>query len=308
MRNSAKPKTISSSIVLCALLVAWGFFAMPAFAEDATSTPPDGAQIIAATTTEGETAPQADASAVNASTTDSQTATATEGDLSSAPAPAATSTESSALLAEPVTASESVSPPPVQESAPGSQPAPAPVSSSAAVEPPPSSEPPPSEPPAPAVEPVVPVARDGHAFDPATAPSKVRLKILNADGSVPMIPVFVTFVGVGGRTYGGPIDREGGIATIMPTGRYYTDILVLDTKSGPPSDPPSFFLEANEERDFGALVLTDKSSFTDSALEAEVSSVLESKGGFAKIFSLIVKLLLAILKELRGLRSELLGR
>lgn len=94
----------------------------------------------------------------------------------------------------------------------------------------------------------------------------------------------------------------------MPTGRYYADFLVIDTKLGPPSDPPSFFLEANEERDFGVLVLTEQSSFTDTALEAEVSATLEGKGGFAKIFALIVKLLLAILREIRGLRSELVGR
>lgn len=148
----------------------------------------------------------------------------------------------------------------------------------------------------------------GKAFDPTTAPSKVRLKILDPSGNAPTIPVFVTFVGVGGRTYGGPIDREGALETIMPTGRYYTDFLVIDTKLGPPADPPSFFLEANEERDFGVLVLTDKSSFADTALESEIASTLEGKGGLAKIFSLIVKLLLAILKEIRGLRSELVGR
>lgn len=174
---------------------------------------------------------------------------------------------------------------------------------------PPAPEPQPTPPPPPPVEPVVPlVSTDGHAFDAATAPSRVKLKVLNPDGSVPTIPVFITFVGVGGRTYGGPLDREGAIETIMPTGRYYADVLVLDTKFGPPSDPPSFFLEANEERDFGALTLTDKSSFADEALEREFATALEGKSGFAKIFSLIVKLLLAILKELRGLRSELLGR
>jgi hypothetical protein len=167
----------------------------------------------------------------------------------------------------------------------------------------------------PGVTPVVPFeSKDGKAFDPATAPSKVRLKILNPDGSVPAVPVFVSFVGVGGRTYGGPIDREGAIETVMPTGRYYTDILVIDTKFGPPANPPSFFLEANEERDFGVLLLSDKSSFTDSNLEREVAASFDGHGGgglikgLARSFALIIKLLLQILQEIRSLRSELLSR
>lgn len=137
------------------------------------------------------------------------------------------------------------------------------------------------------------------------------MKILDPNGNVPTVPVFVTFVGVGGRTYGGSIDKEGNLETVMPTGRYYTDFLVIDTKFGPPDNPPSFFLEANEDRDFGTFILTAKSSFTDASLEKEVSDTIgpdKSQGGFAKIFSLIIKLLLAILKEIRGLRSDILQR
>lgn len=103
----------------------------------------------------------------------------------------------------------------------------------------------------------------------------------------------------------------------MPSGRFYADFLVVDTKFGPPSNPPAFFLNANEERDFGVLVLSQNSQFTDTSLEKEVSSTLEeantsggsgSVKGFSKIFSLIVKLLLNILQEIRSLRSELLTR
>jgi hypothetical protein len=94
----------------------------------------------------------------------------------------------------------------------------------------------------------------------------------------------------------------------MPSGRYYTDFLVVDTHYGPPTNPPAFFIEANEERDLGIVSLSDKSAFTDTALEAEVGQTLKQESGMAKIFSLIVKLLLAILKEVRGLRSDMLVR
>lgn len=226
--------------------------------------------------------------------------------------PAASGDTAGTATSTPATFDYATSTPTIFNTAVSSTP---PVSESIPLPPPPPVTEPPSSPPAqetiapPAVQPIVPfISANGSGFDPATAPSKVRLKILNPDGSVPIVPVFVTLVGVGGRTYGGPIDREGNLETIMPTGRYYTDILVIDTKAGPPANPPSFFLEANEERDFGVLVLTDKSSFTDSALEREVAATLDGNGGLAKMVSLIVKLLLAILKELSSMRSELLGR
>ena len=154
----------------------------------------------------------------------------------------------------------------------------------------------------------VPVYLPARAFDVATAPGKVHLSVLMPDGTAPTVSVFTSFVGVGGKTFGGPLDKEGAITVTMPQGRYYAEFLVIDTRYGPPNDPPSFFLDANEEQTFGPLLLSGTSSFTDSALEAEVAETLkDEKSGFAKIFSLIIKLLLAILQEIRGLRSDLIS-
>jgi hypothetical protein len=156
---------------------------------------------------------------------------------------------------------------------------------------------------------VVPfIPTNGKGFDPAVAPSVVKLKVIDPKGTIPTSSVFVSFIGVGGRSYGGPLDNEGAIKAVMPSGRYYTDFLVVDTHYGPPTNPPAFFIEANEERDLGIVSLSDKSAFTDTALEAEVGQTLKQESGMAKIFSLIVKLLLAILKEVRGLRSDMLVR
>lgn len=266
---------VSVLIVASALAGARG-----ARAQEATSTPPINEEPLAAATT---TAPISEPPAESQPAATSSPATEPAPPSEQPPAP--------------------VEPPPV---APAPEPVPAPADP--ATESAPLPEPPPSaQPPAPAIVPVVPFQpNDGHAFDAATAPSKAKLKILTSSGSVPTIPVFVTFVGVGGKTYGGPINREGTIETVMPTGRYYADVLVIDTKFGPPTNPPSFFLEANEERDLGILMLTETSSFTDTALEQEVATTLDGERGFAKVFSLIIKLLLALLKELRGLRSDLL--
>jgi len=267
---------VSLLIVALALVGARGVRA-----QEATSTPPINEEPLAAATT---TTPISEPPS-----TGDQTATTTP--------PAAEPTPPSE---QPPSSTE----PPLVAPTPDPVPAPtAPATESA-----PLPEPSPSaQPSAPAIVPVVPFQPNGdRAFDAATAPSKAKLKILTSSGSAPTIPVFVTFVGVGGKTYGGPVDKEGSLETIMPTGRYYTDILVIDTKLGPPTNPPSFFLEANEERDFGILTLTETSSFTDTALEQEVATALDGERGFAKVFSLIIKLLLALLKELRGLRSDLL--
>ncbi|GEM_PF-6943012 len=205
--------------------------------------------------------------------------------------------------------------PPASESLPlpPQEPAPAPFPTPALLPPPPP-EPAPTFPvlalpPLPEILPVVPFTSvNGRGFDPATAPSIVRIKVLNPNGSTPTSAVFVSFIGVGGRSYGGPLDREGNIKAVMPSGRYYADFLVVDTHYGPPPNAPAFFLEANEERDLGVIQLSNVSSFTDTALEAEVAQTLEGERGMAKIFSLIVKLLLAILKEVRGIRVDMLDR
>lgn len=247
-------------------------------------------------------------------------ATSTEAVVSAPTITSETAATSTAEIVSTPVEEPVVSTPP-SEPAPASEPPP-PQLDPIPSEPAPAPEPPPAETPSfeplpqpiipPGEIPVVPYTRtDGKAFDSAIAPSKVRLKILDNAGNAPTIPVFVSFVGVGGRNYGGPVDREGAIEVILPTGRYYADVLVIATNLGPPQNLPAFFLEANEERDFGVFTLTDKSSFADPVLENEIASTLDSgsgKGGFAKIFALIIKLLLAILREIRGLRSELLVR
>lgn len=264
------------------------FMGSVAYAEDATSTPLEAVPPSAIT----------DTSSVLATT-----ATSSDND--------ATLPMSDTVASSTLPAPDSVSPPspllePVPIPVPPPPPAPAPDPLLA-----PSPEPVPPPPPSSPPEAVVPFqSQGGKGFDAAIAPSKVHIKITDSAGGAPIIPVFVTFVGVGGKTYGGPVNREGVLETVMPTGRYYTDILVIDRKIGPPRDPPSFFLEANEDRDLGVLTLSDQSAFTDTNLEREVADTLEADGtrGFAKFFALIIKLLLSILQEIRGLRSEMLSR
>lgn len=266
-------------------------FASPAAAEEVQA--PDSSQAAPIDAAEDATEQTVPESAPAAETPDE-----TPAPEPSDPSPSATSTPSQtpepAPAIEPSPQPESEAP--VLNQAPLSEEAPQP----AAPQPPPLP---------PGVAPVVPFeSRDGRAFDPVVAPSKIRLKILDPGGNVPLSPVFVSFIGVAGRTYGGQVNREGIIEAVAPTGRYYTDVLIIDTKLGPPNDPPSFFLEANEDRDLGTVFLTDQSSFQDQALQSEVAGALEQKSGLAKIFSLIVKLLLAILQEIRSLRSELAAR
>lgn len=280
------------------ILAAVGFH-FSALAQEVTSTPESVPEIVSTSTPEIISLPME------------------EPVVSTPPSEPAPVEEPPAPAPEPAPTLEPVPEPPpsAPEPAPESAPAP-PVVSEVELEPPPaetpSFEPPPQPIIPPGETPVVPYTRtDGKAFDPFIAPSKVRLKILDNAGNAPTVPVFVSFIGVGGRNYGGPIDREGAIEVILPTGRYYADVLVIAANLGPPQNLPAFFLEANEERDFGVFTLTDKSSFADPVLENEIASTLDSgsgKGGFAKIFALIVKLLLAILREIRGLRSELLVR
>jgi hypothetical protein len=151
------------------------------------------------------------------------------------------------------------------------------------------------------------------SFDPATAPSKVTIRVLMPDGTPPPFPVFVTFVGVGNKNFGGKINADGELKVIMPTGRYYTNLLVINTEYVQGEDGPSFFLEANEERDFGAIRLISKSEMTsqkleDKALEENILAEAESAKGIGKILVLIVKLLMKILEEIRAIASLLANR
>jgi len=131
------------------------------------------------------------------------------------------------------------------------------------------------------------------------------------DGSPPPFPVFVTFVGVGNKNFGGKIDVNGEITVIMPTGRYYTELMVFNTEYVQGEDGPSFFLEANEERDFGAIRLISKSEQTsqileDKTLEENILAEAESAKGIGKILVLIVKLLMKILEGVRAISAHLM--
>jgi len=188
-------------------------------------------------------------------------------------------------------------PAPAAPAAESSQPAPSPVEG-----PTPTPSPPPA-PPAPAVP----------SFDPATAPSKVTIRVLIPDGTPPSFPVFVTFVGVGNKNFGGKINANGELTVVMPSGRYYTELMVVNTEYVQGEDGPSFFLEANEERDFGAIRLISKTEQTprrleDKTLEENILAEAGSAKGIGKILVLIVKLLMKILEEVRNITSILMNR
>ena len=136
-------------------------------------------------------------------------------------------------------------------------------------------------------------------FDPATAPSKVTIRVLMPDGTPSPFPVFVTFVGVGNKNFGGKINANGELSVTMPQGRYYTELMVISTEYIQGEDGPSFFLEANEERDLGAIRLLPKSeqdkrgqSLEDKTLEDNILAEVGEAKGLGKILFLIVKLLM----------------
>ncbi|MBI4114219.1 MAG: hypothetical protein HY445_00055, partial [Candidatus Niyogibacteria bacterium] len=169
----------------------------------------------------------------------------------------------------------------------------------------------PPSPPQPQVQPVVPfISEGGRAFDPATAPSIVKIHVVIPDGNPPSFPVYVTFVGVGRKNFGGKIDANGDLSVIMPTGRYYTELTVISTEYVQGEDGPSFFLEANEERDVGVIKVIPKSeqtsqSLEDATLEANILKEAESAKGVGKILLLIVKLLIKILEEIRSISARI---
>lgn len=130
------------------------------------------------------------------------------------------------------------------------------------------------------------------------------------DGSASPFPVFVTFVGVGNKNFGGKINANGELTVTMPSGRYYTELLVISTEYVQGEDGPSFFLEANEERDFGAIRLMPKAAQTsqkleDSSLEANILKEAENAKGIGKILVLIVKLLMQILEEVKAIAQKM---
>ena len=163
-------------------------------------------------------------------------------------------------------------------------------------------------------EPEEPVSEEP-AFDSAIAPSKVTISVLMPNGTPPSFPVFVTFVGVGKKNFGGKIDANGQITVTMPQGRYYTELMVVNTQYIQGEDGPSFFLESDEERNLGVIKLIPKSeqnnvgqSLSDKTLESNLDNELGTGNkGLASVLSMIVKLLMQILEELRSLTSYIMS-
>ncbi len=128
-------------------------------------------------------------------------------------------------------------------------------------------------------------------------------------GAPPSFPVFVTFVGVGRKNFGGKINENGLIEVAMPSGRYYTELTIINTQYVEGEDGPSFFLEASEERDFGVMRLASKDqrvnsqTVEDRTLEENINAEIASSKGLAKILAMIVKLLMMILDEVRSLKG-----
>lgn len=145
--------------------------------------------------------------------------------------------------------------------------------------------------------------------DKSTSPSSAKLTVLMPDGSVPPFPVFVTFVGVGNKNYGDKINSNGEANVIIPSGRYYTDVMPINTDYVQGEDGPSFFMDANATRDFGVIKLKLKSEATnqnlqDKTLEDNIIKEAQTEGGIGKILALIVKLLMKILEAITALAAK----
>jgi hypothetical protein len=135
------------------------------------------------------------------------------------------------------------------------------------------------------------------AYDEATAPGQVSLTILDKNGLPPAFQTFVSFIAVGGKTYGGAVDKDGLIAVTLPSGRYYVEILSTDPNQVAPPDLPGFFLEPEDALTFGPFFLQEKTEPTKE--EKQIQAKLEEPSGLASILSTIMHLLGEILKEVR---------
>lgn len=135
------------------------------------------------------------------------------------------------------------------------------------------------------------------AYDSATAPGTVSLTILDKNGLPESFQTFVSFVAVGGKTYGGAVDKDGLLTTTLPSGRYYTDVLTTDPNQVAPPDLPGFFLEPEDTLTFGPFFLAEKTEPTEE--EKQIQAKLEEPSGLASILNTIMHLLGEILKEVR---------
>lgn len=141
--------------------------------------------------------------------------------------------------------------------------------------------------------------------DPAIQPSEVTIAVLMPDGTPPPFPVFVTFVGVGNKNFGGRVNANGQLTVSMPTGRYYTELMVINTQYVQGEDGPSFFLEADDKVDLGGIRLISKSAATRSVEDQAIEADIGEAQGLGKVLALIVKLLMQILEEIRSISSRL---
>lgn len=135
------------------------------------------------------------------------------------------------------------------------------------------------------------------AYDAATAPGTVSVTVLDKNGLPESFQTFVSFVAVGGKTYGGAVDKDGLITTTLPSGRYYTDVLTTDPNQTAPPDLPGFFLEPEDDQTFGPFFLAEKTEPTEE--EKQIQAKLEEPSGLASILNTIMHLLGEILKEVR---------
>jgi hypothetical protein len=134
-------------------------------------------------------------------------------------------------------------------------------------------------------------------YDSATAPGTVSLTVLDKNGLPESFQTFVSFVAVGGKTYGGAVDKDGNMTTTLPSGRYYTDVLTTDPNKVTPPDLPGFFLEPEDTLSFGPYFLAEKTEPTQE--EKQIQAKLEEPSGLASILNTMIHLLGEILKEVR---------
>ena len=135
------------------------------------------------------------------------------------------------------------------------------------------------------------------AYDEATAPGTVSLTILDRYGLPSSFQIFVSFIGVGGKTYGGAADKDGLITTTLPSGRYYVEILSTDPNQVAPLDLPGFFLEPEDALTYGPFFLVEKTEPTQA--EKQIQATLQQPSGLASILNTIIHLLGEILKAVR---------
>ena len=96
------------------------------------------------------------------------------------------------------------------------------------------------------------------AFDPAIAPTTVKLQVSLENGGVPDFSVRAYFVAVGGKKFEAEMDPDGQISAELNMGRYNIELETGDESYRVKGDAPAFVIPSNEERDLGIVYLTNK--------------------------------------------------